>query len=179
MNLHDWIDELADVLDVETEVDEGLVLDLARVAAQNVQKTAAPITAYLLGVAVGAGDADPDQVERLAARAQQLAESWDRPADAKDPDDIDDEVPDEHLFPLLFSSHGGQEADGPGGRGWSRLRASNEGLLSVLTRPPSRRQDAAFAQQAARCASTGDQPGYPVYFFCCGTSTFSPFLKTA
>ena len=93
MNLHDWIDELADVLDVETEVDEGLILDLARVAAQNVQKTAAPITAYLLGVAVGAGDANPEQVERLAARAQQLAESWDRPADAKDPDDVDDEVP--------------------------------------------------------------------------------------
>lgn len=95
VNLHDWIDELADVLDVETEVDEGLVLDLARVAAQNVQKTAAPITAYLLGFAAGASDADPEQVERLAARAQQLAESWDRPADAPDPDDVDDEVPDD------------------------------------------------------------------------------------
>ena len=95
VNLHDWIDELSDVLDVETEVDEGLVLDLARVAAQNVQKTAAPITAYLLGVAAGANDANPEQVERLAARAQQLAESWDRPADAPDPDDIDDEVPDD------------------------------------------------------------------------------------
>ena len=45
MNLHDWIDELADVLDVETELDEGLILDLARVAAHKVQKTAAPITA--------------------------------------------------------------------------------------------------------------------------------------
>jgi hypothetical protein len=95
VNLHDWIDELADVLDVETEVDEGLVLDLARVAAQNVQKTAAPITAYLLGFAAGATDANPEQVERLAARAQQLAESWDRPADAPDPDDVDDEVPDD------------------------------------------------------------------------------------
>ncbi len=95
VNLHDWIDELADVLDVETEVDEGLVLDLARVAAQNVQKTAAPITAYLLGFAAGADDANPEQVERLAARAQQLAESWDRPADAPDPDDVDDEVPDD------------------------------------------------------------------------------------
>ena len=73
------------MLDVETEVDEGLVLDLARVAAQNVQKTAAPITAYLLGFAAGAGDANPEQVERLAARAQQLAESWDRPADATGP----------------------------------------------------------------------------------------------
>ena len=95
MNLHDWIDELSDVLDVETEVDEGLVLDLARTAAQNVQRTAAPITAYLLGFAAGASDANPEQVERLAARAQQLAESWDRPADARDPDDIDDEVPDD------------------------------------------------------------------------------------
>ena len=95
VNLHDWIDELEDVLDVEAEVDEGLVLDLARVAAQNVQKTAAPITAYLLGFAAGAGELDPEKVERLAAKVQQLAESWDRPADAPDPDDIDDEVPDD------------------------------------------------------------------------------------
>ena len=95
VNLHDWIDELSDVLDVDTEVDEGLVLDLARVAAQNGQKTAAPLTASLLGFAAGASDANPEQVERLAARAPQLAESWDRPADAPDPDDIDDEVPDD------------------------------------------------------------------------------------
>ena len=95
MNLHDWIDELADVLDVEAEVDEALVLDLARVAARNVEKKAAPITAYLLGLAAGAADADPDEVERLAARAQQLAENWDRPADAPDPDDVDDDVPDD------------------------------------------------------------------------------------
>ena len=95
MNLHDWIDELADVLDVETEVDEGLILDLARVAAQNVQKTAAPITAYLLGYAAGADGADPEAVEKLAAKAQLLAESWDRPADAPDPLDVDDDVPDD------------------------------------------------------------------------------------
>lgn len=95
VNLHDWIDELSDVLDVETEVDEGLILDLARSAANNVQRTAAPITAYLLGVAVGASDADPEATEKLAARAQVFAESWDRPADAPDPDDIDDEVPDD------------------------------------------------------------------------------------
>jgi hypothetical protein len=95
VNLHDWIDELADALDVETEVDEGLILDLARVAAHEVQRTAAPITTYLLGFAAGAGDLDPEKVERLAAKAQQLAESWDRAADAPDPDDIDDDVPDD------------------------------------------------------------------------------------
>jgi hypothetical protein len=30
VNLHDWIDELCDTLDIETEVDEALILDLAR-----------------------------------------------------------------------------------------------------------------------------------------------------
>ena len=59
VNLHDWIDELCDVLDIETEVDEGLILDLARVAAHNVQQTAAPITTYLLGFAAGAGRRRP------------------------------------------------------------------------------------------------------------------------
>ena len=33
MNLHDWIDELCDVLEIDAEVDEALVLDLARDAA--------------------------------------------------------------------------------------------------------------------------------------------------
>ena len=44
VNLHDWIDELCDVLDIETEVDEALVLDLARDAAHNVERRAAPIS---------------------------------------------------------------------------------------------------------------------------------------
>lgn len=95
MNLHDWIDELCDVLDLETEVDEGLVLDLARAAAHNVERPAAPITTYLLGFAAGASDADPVAIEALAAKAQLLADGWDRPAGAPDPDDVDDEVPDD------------------------------------------------------------------------------------
>jgi hypothetical protein len=95
VNLHDWIDELCDVLDIDAEIDEGLVLDLSRTAAHSVQKVAAPITAYLLGYAAGKGGADPEEVERLAARAQALAEGWDRPADAPDPVDVDDEVPDD------------------------------------------------------------------------------------
>jgi hypothetical protein len=95
VNLHDWIDELCDVLDLETEVDEGLVLDLARAAAHNVERPAAPITTYLLGFAAGASDADPVAIEALAAKAQLLADGWDRPAGAPDPDDVDDEVPDD------------------------------------------------------------------------------------
>jgi hypothetical protein len=95
VNLHDWIDELCDVLDVEVEVDEALVLDLARTTAENVEKPAAPVTAYLLGFAAASHAADPDKVENLAARAQALAEGWDRPADAPDPVDVDDVIPDD------------------------------------------------------------------------------------
>jgi len=95
VNLHDWIDELCDVLDIETEVDEALILDLARTAATNVQRTAAPITTYLLGYAAALHEADPDKIERLSGIAAGLAEEWDRPADAPDPVDINDPVPDD------------------------------------------------------------------------------------
>ena len=95
MNLHDWIDELCDVLDVEAEIDEALVLDLARIVAHQVERPAAPVTAFVLGLAAGGRDADPEEIEKLAARAQALAEGWDRPADAPDPDDVDDPIPDD------------------------------------------------------------------------------------
>ena len=95
VNLHDWIDELCDALDIETEVDESLVLDLAKVTADNVVRMAAPITTYLVGYAAGAAGADEEAVERIAARAQALAESWERPSGAADPDDVDDDIPDD------------------------------------------------------------------------------------
>jgi hypothetical protein len=94
VNLHDWIDELCDALDIEAEVDEALVLDLSKVVADNVERPAAPITAYLVGYAAGAAGADADEVEGFAARAQVLAEQWDRPSGAADLDEEDD-VPDD------------------------------------------------------------------------------------
>ncbi len=95
MNLHDWIDELCDVLDLETEVDEGLLNDLAVLAHDNVDIGAGPVTTYLLGYAAAATGAGPATIERLAGKAQLLAEAWDRPASAPDPDDINDEIPDD------------------------------------------------------------------------------------
>lgn len=95
MNLHDWIDELCDALDIEVEVDEALVLDLARVAAHNVQRPAAPISTYLLGYAAAHHGADPARTEELASAAAELADSWERPAGAPDPEDVDDEIPDD------------------------------------------------------------------------------------
>ncbi|WP_183095096.1 DUF6457 domain-containing protein [Nocardioides stalactiti] len=95
MNLHDWIDELCDLLDVDSEADESLLGDLAEIAHDNVHPAAGPVTAFLLGFAAGARDAGPDAVERMAAKVQALAEAWDRPAGAAEPQDADTEADDE------------------------------------------------------------------------------------
>ena len=93
MTLHDWIDELCDALDIETEFDESLVLDLARDAAHNVERPAAPITTYLLGFAAAQHEAGPEALERLAAAATQLAEKWGgEESDVEDVEDVDVEA---------------------------------------------------------------------------------------
>jgi hypothetical protein len=77
VTLHQWIDELRGALAVEADLDETQLLQLARSAAHNVERKAAPITTYLLGVAVGAASAGPSEVAELTARAQLLADRWD------------------------------------------------------------------------------------------------------
>ena len=99
MNLHDWIDELCDVLDIEVDFDEAVVLDLARDAAHNVERPAAPITTFLLGYAAAVSAGNPVELERLAGVATVLAKRWDRPADAVDPDDEDIEVEELDVAP--------------------------------------------------------------------------------
>ena len=71
--LDDWTATVRAALELE-QADAGesrLVLDLARDVAHGVLRPAAPLTAYLVGVAVGRG-ADPraaaEQVSALAAR---------------------------------------------------------------------------------------------------------------
>ncbi|HUN34143.1 MAG TPA: DUF6457 domain-containing protein [Trebonia sp.] len=64
---------VADVRSVTT-----LILDLARDSAHAVARPAAPLTAYLVGVAVGQGASLPDAASRIAALA--LAR---KPADAE------------------------------------------------------------------------------------------------
>lgn len=54
------------------KVDLTTVLDLARDVAHNVARPAAPLTAYLLGIAVGGGQPPEAAAERLT----QLALGW-------------------------------------------------------------------------------------------------------
>ena len=74
--LDDWTAALCAELGLDpADVDQKTVLDLARVAAHAVDRPAAPLTAYALGVAVGRGE----PLAETAAKLQRLARAW--PAD--------------------------------------------------------------------------------------------------
>ena len=79
--LEAWIAVAAPEVGVSpAEIPAGLLLDMARDVAHNVLRPGAPVTAYLLGLAVGRG-ADPADAAR---RISELAIAWpdrrDRPA---------------------------------------------------------------------------------------------------
>jgi hypothetical protein len=71
--LDDWTAAVAVELELSQGVDRDLILGLARDVAHAVARPAAPLTTYLLGLAVGAG-ADPGAA---AASIRGLAEGWD------------------------------------------------------------------------------------------------------
>ena len=70
--LDDWVASASDALELTDPVDVALLLDLAREAAHAVARPAAPVTTYLLGLAVARG-ADPDAA---AATLTELAREF-------------------------------------------------------------------------------------------------------
>jgi len=81
MKLQEWLSALSDELGLaDVEVNEELVttlLDVARDAAHEVERVAAPLTTFLVGVAVGRG-AD---LASTAGRTTKLLLSDPSPAD--------------------------------------------------------------------------------------------------
>jgi hypothetical protein len=75
--LDNWIGTVCRSLDLDDEIDQALVLDLARDVAHGVLRPAAPLTAYVLGLAVGRG-ADP---ATAAATITALTTEWPSPAE--------------------------------------------------------------------------------------------------
>lgn len=70
--LDDWVAEASKALGLEATIDISLVLDLARDVAHGVARPAAPVTSYLLGLAVAAG-ADADEA---AETLRGVAREW-------------------------------------------------------------------------------------------------------
>ena len=71
-----WIDAVCAELNLPSDVKTDLILDVARVAAHNVERPAAPVTTFLLGILVGRGM----DVSDAAAKIQDLAATWPKSA---------------------------------------------------------------------------------------------------
>ncbi|KUP95740.1 DUF6457 domain-containing protein [Thermobifida cellulosilytica] len=75
MTLVEWARLVCAELGLPEEVERGdvdRILDLARDAAHAVARPAAPLTAYLMGIAVGRG-ADPEETARVLSRLAQTS----------------------------------------------------------------------------------------------------------
>ena len=70
--MDEWVTAVSAALGVDQAVDLDTILDVARDAAHAVARPAAPVTTFLLGVAV-AGGADPKEA---AATIAALAREW-------------------------------------------------------------------------------------------------------
>jgi hypothetical protein len=75
--LESWTEAACAELGIDpADMDTRAVLDLARDVAHRVARPAAPLTAYLLGIAVGRGQTP----QGAAGRLRGLAEAWPEPA---------------------------------------------------------------------------------------------------
>ena len=74
--LEQWTEALAAELGVPLEVDERLLLEVARDAAHSVARPAAPLTTFLVGYAAALAGGDAEAVARASAVAQRLAAQW-------------------------------------------------------------------------------------------------------
>lgn len=78
--MEEWTDAVCRELGIEDVVDRAkvttLVLDLARDVAHGVARPAAPLTAFLVGLAAGRSDDPAAAAPGLAAAVGRLAESW-------------------------------------------------------------------------------------------------------
>lgn len=75
--LDDWTTAVCARLDLDrSDVDVALILDLARDVAHGVARPAAPLSAFLVGLAAGRAGATPADAEAAASAITELAAGW-------------------------------------------------------------------------------------------------------
>lgn len=76
MGMDAWVQALSSELGIDGPVDARLLLDVARDAAHQVERPAAPLTTFLVGYAAGLQGGGADAVAAAAAVATRLAATW-------------------------------------------------------------------------------------------------------
>lgn len=72
-----WIAHVQSELGIETAVDVDAILDVARDVAHHVIRPGAPVTGFLMGIAVAAGQEPKRVSEQICALA--LSRDWETP----------------------------------------------------------------------------------------------------
>lgn len=76
MVLEEWTRALARELGIDPEVDIRELLDVARVAAHQVDRPAAPLTTFLVGYAAASRGGTAQAAAEASSTAKALAEQW-------------------------------------------------------------------------------------------------------
>jgi hypothetical protein len=71
-----WAAALAADLGVEQSLDTDTVLGLAADAAHGIMRPAAPLTTFLVGVAVGQAGGDPERTAEILDRVRNAIDAW-------------------------------------------------------------------------------------------------------
>lgn len=72
-----WAEALRELFGLDTDdVPIPLILDLARDVAVGVARPAAPLSAFVAGLAAGRSGGSPEQVQRAVAEITSLANGW-------------------------------------------------------------------------------------------------------
>jgi hypothetical protein len=71
-----WVNELRTALQLDVDVDADALLEVAREVAHGVERRAAPVTTYLIGLAVGRAGGGADAERRALATTTELVARW-------------------------------------------------------------------------------------------------------
>jgi len=78
--LEEWMRTLCRALGIDpSSIDRDLVLDLTKDVAHNVARPAAPLTAFVVGLAAGKAGAQPGDISRAIEKAAALAGGYTAP----------------------------------------------------------------------------------------------------
>ncbi|GAA1967144.1 hypothetical protein GCM10009798_29350 [Nocardioides panacihumi] len=75
MTVEEWVPRLAAELGVDTEIDIEAILAIAGDVAHAVERKAAPVSAFVIGLAAGRAGATPEAVAEAIRATRDLATS--------------------------------------------------------------------------------------------------------
>ena len=75
-SFEEWVTEVCRALGLDEGVDTDAILEIARDVAHGVERRAAPVTTFLIGLAAGRAGGGADSEAGAAATVKRLVATW-------------------------------------------------------------------------------------------------------